>query len=127
MRDKRIAERHPYASVEKIGPIRDGRMPRPRDFVSVRCADLSRNGFAFISDELPPFHSLVVALGVRGKPIFLTAAVMHSTPVERDGKPVYHVGCEFNGRVVWSEKTQQFVRNRDLESAATLLAQAHVE
>lgn len=123
MSDNRSVPRYSFGIMQRIAPITDGKMPSRDEFGPAACDNLSRTGFAFYTDVKPDFDELVVELGTSPEPAYLTAAIVHTTPVEKDGHAVLRIGCGFTGRALWSERAQSLLRSRDIESAFALLSQ----
>jgi len=98
VQDRRNRTRREYPYVQFVGSIRDGKLPPRKLFRQVRCRDISPRGFAFYSPESPTETQLVIAFGQQPDIIYLVAEVVHVTPVEQNGKPMYVVGCQYVGR-----------------------------
>lgn len=97
--DRRASARHRFPRVQSIAPYVNGQLPSPNMFYAVQCRDLTSGGLSFWLPNPPEFSTLVVALGGEENVKHLTAEVVHTTKIERDGKSMYLVGCRFLGRV----------------------------
>jgi len=96
-RRKRLRRSYPY--VQRIAPMYQDRLPRRDQFEEMRCRDISASGFSFLSPTEPDYDYIVVALGVAPLFTYLAAEVRHSTPVKRDGRDLFLVGCTYTGRL----------------------------
>ena len=56
--------RESFPSLHKVAPYDGVTLPQPPDFVDVRCHDLSRGGFSYLSAIRPASTNLIVAFGV---------------------------------------------------------------
>ncbi len=97
-RERRRRPRLSYPYRQLVGPIVDGKFPSKEEFSEIECNDIASGGLSFLSDQPPPSKRLVVALGNPPKLTYLTAQVVHVTRVDRDGRYVYLVGCNYTGR-----------------------------
>jgi len=95
-RRKRPRRAYPYRQM--IAPVIDGKLPDRNRFAEVQCHDIAAGGFSYFSSEPPRADTVVVALGIRPKVTYLTAQVAHVTRVEKDGKRVFLIGCNYVGR-----------------------------
>lgn len=85
-------ERTPYPFQQKIAPYVNGRLPIPEMFAPVRCLDLSPSGFSYLANSPEEADSLVVALGKDPQMTYLSAQIIHQTPMTL-------IGCRFSGRL----------------------------
>lgn len=76
-----------------------GQMPSADKFRPIRCKDISAGGIAVILDNPPDFEHLVFALGLPPAVKHLTARVVRTQTIERNGRTRYIVGCQFVHRV----------------------------
>jgi hypothetical protein len=96
--DRRRNERRPFPYKQCLAPMFTGEMPTPEMFREVRCQDLSSQGFSFRTPEIPDYQQLIVAFGKHGNLIYLTAEIVHITPITSEGRDMYLVGCRYIGR-----------------------------
>ncbi len=122
MQESRTTSRYAFGVEQKIARIVGGRVPAPDDFETVRCADISRDGFSFYQATRPDFEQVIVALGLDPDFVYLKARVAHTELIEMCGSLVYRVGCCFNGCAEWDEPTRSFLTHDDVESALLFLA-----
>lgn len=96
--ERRHARRYTYRATQFLAPYSRGGLPADGDFREVRCQDLSTGGIAFYWPTAPDFDDVVIQLGTRRSPIFVTA---HITSVRPSGETPDEVlvGCQFTGRV----------------------------
>jgi hypothetical protein len=120
MQESRTTSRYAFASKE-IAKMIGGMVPAPDAFEAVRCADISRDGFAFYQAMRPDFEQVMVALGLAPDFVYLRARVAHTELIEMCGSLVFRVGCRFNGCADWDEQTRSFVIHDDVESALLFL------
>ena len=93
--NRRRSTRHQYPDRLLIAFHSAPTVPRRRDFIEVEGCDLSVGGFSFLVSELPIAKLIVVALGRENSRIYVQAKILRFKRIERDGKPVFMVGCEF--------------------------------
>jgi hypothetical protein len=98
--ERRGRLRQNYPTVQMIAPYINGALPERDAFRPVQCQDLSTGGFSFYLSEPPQYDRLVVALSNPSQTIFLTAAIVHYSPVAESDEPLYLCGCRFLGRIV---------------------------
>lgn len=122
MQDNRTTSRQTFGVEQQIARLTHGAMPTPDAFQSVRCADISPDGFAFYQATRPDFDELVAALGLAPDCVYLTARVVHIELIELCGHLAFRVGCRFTGHLQLCEQTQTLVRQADVDSAFCLLA-----
>ena len=121
VQERRGAERQQFVCTQRIALRRDAGVPDESEFFDVRCHDLTRQGFSFLSPRAPTFHFLVAAFGAPPETIYLSARVARSqevlidssgnvhanpdeTAVSDHGSPdglqrMYLVGCSFLERL----------------------------
>jgi PAS domain S-box-containing protein len=97
-RDRRCLTRRSFPYQQCIAPIFHGQIPTQDSFREVRCKDLSASGFSFESASIPDYRHLLIAFGKGGDLIYLTAEIVHVTPVRQVGEDQYLVGCRYTGR-----------------------------
>lgn len=96
--DRRRKDRLPFRYKQCLAPILDGRMPTPDMFYEVCCHDLSSRGFSYRSASVPDYRQLLIVLGRKGRLIHVIAEIVHVTPTNIDGEPIFLVGCRYRGR-----------------------------
>ena len=96
--ERRGRPRRSYQYRQRVTEVVDGVLPNTADFREVLCSDISAGGFSFLADSTPKSDTLVVALGIFPKVTHVTAQVAHVSRVERDGKRMFLVGCNYTGR-----------------------------
>lgn len=126
--ERRDHQRAPFTSTQRIAPLREDKLPRGKDFLEVRCNDLTPTGFSFFVNEEPDFEQIVIAFEASSEIIYVRAAVRHSRKVllfadsgrvetldgpaicgeyyeakqnpskHEQGEPMFLVGCLFTGR-----------------------------
>jgi hypothetical protein len=96
--ERRRARRYSYPTTQLIAPYDRGGLPTASQFREVRCQDLSTGGISFHWPTEPDFEDLVIQLGGRRSPVFVTA---HITSMRPSGEPTgeFLIGCQFTGRV----------------------------
>jgi len=97
--ERRRHPRRAYPYVQRIAPITGDELPPLDSFYEVQCHDIAAGGFSFYADSPLAADSLVVALGTPPRLTYLVAQVAHVTRVERDGKKVFLIGCNYTDRV----------------------------
>ena len=97
--NRRANPRHQYPERLLIAFHSSLSIPRRRSFVEVEGCDLSVGGFSFYVSELPTTKLIVVALGREKARIYVQAKIVRYQRIERDGKPIIMVGCEFTERL----------------------------
>lgn len=75
--DQRRLRRQPFPVKQWIAPKSGPGFPQDSEFVEVLCHDLTSDGFSFFLDDPPDFESLVAALGIPPKLVYLRAKVVH--------------------------------------------------
>ena len=121
MQDSRSTSRQTFGVEQQIARLTRGTLPTPDAFQSVRCVDISPDGFAFYQATRPDFDELVVALGLAPDWAYLTARVVHTELIELCGHLAFRVGCRFTGHLRLCEQTQTFVRQDNGDSTFCLL------
>ena len=97
--ERRDEARHAYPGVHLMAPMIGGQTPALAEFQRIDCYDLSAGGFAFFSDRETNFATLAVALDAEHAVVYLSAEVIHCTPMGQDADGGYLVGCRFTGRL----------------------------
>ena len=101
--NRRKRDRRLFPFVQMIAPLVDGTPPQEHQYQPYQCRDISPTGFQFFSPNPPAFKNLMLALGSDGSVTYLSARVMHSTQIKRNGKQVHVVGCQFHSRIKLEE------------------------
>lgn len=99
--ERRKRPRRSYPYQQKIAPMIDGKLPDQDTFIETQCRDISSGGFSFLHPKPPASDTFVVALGIPPKISYLITQVCHVTRQEKDGKPVFLVGCNYVGRAAY--------------------------
>jgi hypothetical protein len=120
--DARGCPRFPFVKIQQVAEMVGGELPSLKDFEGVRCADISRSGFAFYRRSLPTASEVVVALGEGEEVVHLRASIIHATRVAEQGQVLYRVGCRFTGRVDLQQHEMERKRERDLEIGISIMA-----
>src|SRR5262249_42878505 len=97
--NRRTRDRRLFPFVQMIAPLVDGTPPDEHQYQPYQCRDISPTGFQFFSPNPPAFKNLMLALGNEGSVTYLSARVMHSTQIKRNGKAAFVVGCQFHSRI----------------------------
>ena len=97
--DRRDRSRRAYPYQQRVAPVIGGELPALDLFEEVFCRDISAGGFSYLTPVKPDCKAIVVALGVPPSTTYLAANVLHSRPTERNGQPMFVVGCRYTGRV----------------------------
>jgi len=79
--ERRKLPREPFPAVQRIAVRRGRGIPDEREFIEVRCHDLTRQGFSFLLPQQPNFDRLVAALGTPGEVIYAGAEVVQCNDV----------------------------------------------
>ena len=96
---RRGEARFTFTASQRVAPCAPGKLPTVDEFISVRCYDLSRNGFSYLLPHPPTYDTIVAELTLPSQRVYLKARVAHITGMTVDDKFVFQVGCEFMGRV----------------------------
>ncbi len=96
--ERRRHPRRAYPYIQKIAPITGAGLPPRASFYEVQCHDIAAGGFSFYADAPLAVDALVVALGTPPKLTYLVAQVAHVTRIERDGRKVFLIGCNYTDR-----------------------------
>lgn len=97
--ERRAGNRESFQSVQFMGPIVNGRLPKPAEMTEVVCHDISTSGFSFFAGQPQRSEQLLVRLNGALKSTYLIAQVIHCRPVADGGEAGFLVGCKFTGRV----------------------------
>jgi PAS domain S-box-containing protein len=100
-RERRRRPRLSYPYRQFVAPVLGGKLPGKQEFLEIECSDIASGGFSFLSATPPQSETLVVGLGNPPKLTYLTAQVVHVTRVDRDGRRVFLVGCNYTGRAAF--------------------------
>jgi len=91
--ERRKLKREPFPAVQRIAVRRGPWIPSESEFISVRCHDLTRQGFSFLLPQQPSFDRLVAALGAPPDVVYVVAEVVRCTDVlvypPGSGKPAW--------------------------------------
>jgi hypothetical protein len=90
--ERRGTSRYPFEIVQWIAPYDGSTIPAEADFFPVRCRDLSRSGFSFVTSDRPAFSSLVVILGEPPDLMHVEAEVARCTKLEPFGMELVETG-----------------------------------
>ena len=96
--NRRKFPRRPYPYAQRMGPVRNGQMPRLDEFYEVECRDISAGGFSYYSHTKPIETDIVIAFGAIGTETFLIARIVYARQTIRNGKTMFTIGCEYTGR-----------------------------
>jgi hypothetical protein len=113
MQEKRATARHSFGVEQMVAPMWGEEFPPSESFMTVRCIDISKDGFAFYQQDRPNYQQLVVALGLEPNITYLLARIAHFEMIELCGNLVFRVGCEFTGRARWSDNPKQVLQQYD--------------
>lgn len=80
-KERRSSPRRPFPFVRRIARATGRKVPEEATFFSVKCRDLSTQGFSFLVKARPQFTSLVLALDAWPSPIYVAAEVKHCEDV----------------------------------------------
>lgn len=97
--ERRAHGRRAYPYLQAVAPVNGDQLPDKRMFREVRCRDISRQGFSFLSPVRPEPKHVVVAFGSHPSLMYLLAEVVHVSPTEFNSCRVFHVGCRYVRRV----------------------------
>lgn len=76
--ERRGGPRALFESFQRIAPWDGAGFPQDSEFFAVRCRDLTRGGFSFLTPGEPPFAMLVAAFGRPPDETYLAAEVAHT-------------------------------------------------
>ena len=96
--DRRASNRRPYNCPQLVAPY-DGRsLPAQAAFRLVDCQDISPSGFSFLSESVPDYQYLVIALGI--VPFaFFSAEIVRVEQLPGPAAESIRVGCRFLQRI----------------------------
>lgn len=99
--DFRGATRHDFRSMQLLAPYSGGPLPQRCIFKPVQCLDISRSGFSFLLGSPAYCKQYIIALRDQDplKRVYLSAEVVHCTPVGCDYAPMFRIGCRFLTRL----------------------------
>lgn len=97
--DRRYSRRFPFDSFQLAALCDGGAVPSIDRFKSIHCHDLSQGGFSYFSDIRPLSDEFVLLLQRGERKYCLKGRVVHSRPVDQDGRTRFLVGCKFTGRI----------------------------
>jgi hypothetical protein len=117
MQEQREAERYTFGVEQRIAGVVEGRPPEPDGMETVRCIDLSRDGFAFYYPRRPDFQQLAIALGIEPDIVWMAARIVHVEMIELCGSLVFRVGCRFTEQLRLDDAVSEaWQRARDANS-----------
>ena len=79
--EDREVHRRGFECFQRIAPWDGKRFPEDSEFSVVRCNDLARKGFSFLSAREPDFKQLVAAFTSPGETVYLAARIVRVEPV----------------------------------------------
>ena len=97
--ERREHPRRAYPYVQLLAPRVDEHVPDLSIFRQVTCQDIASGGFSFLSRIRVNQGCYIVALGSPPLLTYVTAEVVHQTPVLIDETQYYSVGCRYTGRL----------------------------
>jgi len=103
-RERRDSPRRAYPYVQLIAPIIDNQPPDPSSFREVMCRDISSGGVSFLSRVKLTHDRWVIAFGTPPLLTYVTAEIVHQTPMMIDNKPQIVIGCRYTGRIQYPSK-----------------------
>lgn len=103
-RERRASPRRAYPYVQLIAPIIDNQLPDPESFREVMCRDISSGGVSFLSRVKLTHDRYVIAFGTPPLLTYVTAEVVHQTPMMIDNRPQIVIGCRYTGRIQYPPK-----------------------
>ena len=116
MDESRNAPRHTFGVQQFVAKIVGDQMPSLEALRCVRCADISRSGFAYYQETRPDHDELIIALGIPPEHIYVTARIVHVKLIELCGGLAFRVGCQFTGRARYCKDTKAFVRDGNADA-----------
>ncbi len=97
--ERRLQPRRSYPYVQLMAPLPDNQLlPDRSDLREIRCREITGGGFSYLSAEMPDYESIVVAFGIAPALTYVTARIVHATPIDHDGQTAFAVGCVYTGR-----------------------------
>jgi PAS domain S-box-containing protein len=96
---RRQRSRMAYPYKQRIAPFSGNGVPPEEEFREVKCRDISVGGFSYLAAMKPAYKQVIVALGIAPNQIFLSAEIVHTTPIVYDGRVMYAAGCRYLGRM----------------------------
>lgn len=97
--NRRRSPRRDFEFRQHVAPYHGGMLPGKASFREVECQDISSTGFSFLSSQIPDFNSVVVALGVAPRQVYLWAEIVNRFQLGDGPAPLYRIGCRFVGQV----------------------------
>lgn len=97
--ERRSCQRYPFEYVQLVGPHVEGQLPPLDELRPVTCHDISAAGFSYLSHEPPECKALVLVLGFALQRKHMLAKVVNCRLLPGAERPMFHVGCEFIGRI----------------------------
>ena len=97
--ERRSCPRYPFEYVQLVGPHNEGNWPSLDELHPVTCHDISATGFSYRSAEPPQHKSIVLVLGFAAQRKHMLARIVRCQPLPGGERVLYHVGCQFVGRL----------------------------
>jgi hypothetical protein len=94
-REKRTSNRLSFRRTQRIAPYDGGPLPPDGAFSIVPFSDISKGGFSYLSDRVPEYRTLVVAMQIHQQVVPMRAQILH----HRKQGQQYIIGCRFEGRL----------------------------
>jgi hypothetical protein len=95
----RSSPRKIYPFHQRVAPMHGGLRPSTDEYFNVECNDISQGGISFYLKRPPGCDRFAIVLGQKPKLTVLVGRVVYSKEVDRDGQPMYLVGCQFIDRL----------------------------
>ena len=100
---RRGEARFTFNASQRVAACAVDKLPTPDEFIGVRRYDLSCKGFSYLVPHPPAYVSIVAELTLPSQRVYLRARVAHITGMTVDGQFMFQVGCEFTGRVQFTD------------------------
>ena len=97
--ERRSCRRYPFEYVQFVGSYVEGHWPSEDKLHPVTCHDISAAGFSYRSAEPPQHESIVLVLGFAAQRKHMLAKIVRCQPLPDGERLLYHVGCQFVGRL----------------------------
>jgi hypothetical protein len=79
--DRRGYAREQFSSIHKVAPYDGAKLPQPADFIDIRCHDLARGGFSYLTPIRPSSTNLIAAFGIPPEITCMEARVVRAADV----------------------------------------------
>lgn len=93
--EQRSSNRLTFRQTQRIAPYSGGAMPPDDDFLTVPFSDISQGGFSYLTELVPEYRQLVVAMQIHDEVIPVQARIVNH---RRKGAQ-YIIGCRFEGKI----------------------------